>query len=1114
MANNWVGKPIEEINGRISEIGKEIDKGNLSEEAKQALEEELVQLTNAIQFASKCTSNNVDIGWMRENIEDCRTYLNAEQIAYFTEITTKTNIVGPDPCGSGTLAQISKALQKFFTFLKGIKKYYDVYVQGTINAIQGLSSKIASITDLIAGVLRILIQRVRNYIIQKIKNGLNDLFTQILPSLAGDIKDGVIKIIADTLFCKFKEIIQGLVQLVQDFLFSLIGNLINAPFCAAEQFANALINNLASRIDTALKPILDQINSLLGGISQIAGSVFEAIDFILGFESFLCSNGPECPEIKNFRASWWAGPSESAVDDFTKFTDKLGLKGYDASSLINQFDQWTGGFEIFGTKLGDVDPNVANTLECNTAAFACGPPQVQIFGGGGAGAVGKAIVNKIGQVVGVDLLNDGYGYTSPPFVTFLDNCGNGNNAAGYIELGTDDNGTGTGTDTGTGTIAELPIDPITLAPIGQDSYTLPNSDIRNLDREGCVYDATVTHEFDNTNNVHVNYEVSSAIDVEFKGKDYADGQPAIPGTSEKKHYSIKFKVPYEDDQYSINFYDLSNISAAIEQYDYRPDQLMKIADIQNKTRFGFDVWFGREKTRSVNPSVFDTDTYINRNVKQWDSAKPGVINAPEQKLYRMTSRITLGDEFVRKYAVSPYNPLDARSSVESYGGTWTARWEQIEFPLDAEYIVTIAADDSATVFIGNREGNGLKEIGNGLIDAQKGGDETILRKTLAQSGKADTPATYRIKMKKGLYRIRTEVEQYGGSTPTAPTQNKEPGTLIVREGNQYYLLVGGNDLVQVSFNFDWNDNPNTAGIAVRKVTIQTESGGPIVFNRPSGSEKGALSAKGVFKAGKRYKINLEGLVKEPKVVDSGPNPNQKNQRINFFDSDGSDVNAKLTATNAKNLSEGGQSSGGGTNAPLTPNNPTYIAMKIELAPEFYDPNVVNQSSREFYNSYIRRFSFRTVGKRSSCQTGSPLKRVVITNPGSGYLPVPNGEDEFGNQISNPGPGEGDSSREYVGCLTEIQVISTGIGYSPNDTVTVTPNIPGLNVRVQLTEQGQIVRMLVDNPACGVSAPPDITINSLTGSGAEFRPILEFTPLEQFAARDTDPTEIIQVIDCV
>ena len=74
--------------------------------------------------------------------------------------------------------------------------------------------------------------------------------------------------------------------------------MINAPFCAARQFTNSLLNNVGNRLDKALKPIFDQINSVVGGIGKIAGSVFEAIDFILGFESFLCTSGPECPENK------------------------------------------------------------------------------------------------------------------------------------------------------------------------------------------------------------------------------------------------------------------------------------------------------------------------------------------------------------------------------------------------------------------------------------------------------------------------------------------------------------------------------------------------------------------------------------------------------------------------------------------------------------------------------------------------------------------------------------------------------------------------------------------------------------------------------------------------
>jgi hypothetical protein len=84
-----------------------------------------------------------------------------------------------------------------------------------------------------------------------------------------------------------------------------------------------------------------------------------------------------------------------------------------------------------------------------------------------------------------------------------------------------------------------------------------------LDREGCVYEATVTHEFDNENDVHLNYEISSSINLEFGGTNYPDGQPALPATSDKKHYKIKFSVPYEDDQYKIDVYDIADIPAAI-----------------------------------------------------------------------------------------------------------------------------------------------------------------------------------------------------------------------------------------------------------------------------------------------------------------------------------------------------------------------------------------------------------------------------------------------------------------------------------------------------------------------------------------------------------------------
>ena len=49
--------------------------------------------------------------------------------------------------------------------------------------------------------------------------------------------------------------------------------------------------------------------------------------------------------------------------------------------------------------------------------------------------------------------------------------------------------------------------------------------------------------------------------------------------------------------------------------------------------------------------------------------------------------------------------------------------------------------------------------------------------------------------------------------------------------------------------------------------------------------------------------------------------------------------------------------------------------------------------------------------------------------------------------------------------------------------------------------------------CGLTQVPDITINSKTGGGAQFRPIIRFTPKLQFegVVREED---VIKVIDCV
>jgi hypothetical protein len=338
-----------------------------------------------------------------------------------------------NPCGTSEMAKINTALQKFFVAIKGIKNYGDLYVNGTLNRIENVTALIRSTSEIIGAVLKTLVNRLRDFLLDKIRRGIEDLIDILLPTIAKAIKNTVIQAIVDNIFCSFKDIIKNLANLAGDFLFELIGKIVNVPFCAAQQFTNALVNNVAAIVDKSVGPLLDEINDVLGGVTSIVGNVFQALDYILGFEAFLCAK-PNCPEINKFKASPWGGPSKAEIDAFENFLAPLGgRQSPTAEGVIGSVDNFISDLEIFGGRVGDANQSPSSITTCDTDAFVCGPPKVEIFGGGGVGAVGQAIVDNIGRTIGVDLVFGGSGYTSPPFVSFVDSCED-TFTSGYAEI--------------------------------------------------------------------------------------------------------------------------------------------------------------------------------------------------------------------------------------------------------------------------------------------------------------------------------------------------------------------------------------------------------------------------------------------------------------------------------------------------------------------------------------------------------------------------------------------------------------------------------------------------------------------------------------------------------
>ena len=431
----------EQANTRAGDLNNQIDAlqklpyDSLTPDQKEELNGALATRKALLDAATGGKADQLTACVARDKPSDSWTIKGTPECEQFNKSVTYKNFVRlaseeqslPDPCGKSTVSKINVALRNFFTVLKGLKKYADLYINGAINKMTDVMNLIRNTASIIGGVLKTLIQRIRNFILNKIRKAIEKVIDYILTNLAKVLKDVLLQEIVQVIMCKFDDIIKGLTKLVSDFLFGLIGNVINAGFCAAEQFVNALINNLAASIDEALGPVLDSISDVLGGIGKIAGSVFQAIDFILGFESFLCAE-PNCPQIKDFEASPWVGASKTKIDAFSNF------KVPTADGIVGAVDTWFGGLSVFGSKIGDNQEALPSSITCNTGAFKCGPPNIEFFGGGGIGAVGDAVVNTIGQVVGVNLKFGGTGYITPPFVTFQDSCDNGNYASGYTEI--------------------------------------------------------------------------------------------------------------------------------------------------------------------------------------------------------------------------------------------------------------------------------------------------------------------------------------------------------------------------------------------------------------------------------------------------------------------------------------------------------------------------------------------------------------------------------------------------------------------------------------------------------------------------------------------------------
>ena len=359
------------------------------------------------------TESNVSVDQGRKTGADAEQKTNGE---------TPESIPKPSTCEPVPLGAIQRQIKNLIADIERIKKTssnWETKVSTKIDNIdREIDKQITKATEYISGGIKWLIYEVQKYTTNKVNNTLKDTYYLLFPNQRPGLKVAV-ETANDLIACLFRKIVSNLLKMIGKFLLQAVDRFINTPLCAIENLSGALVGKLAGLIRSGVNKILGPIRSIVGAAFDIADGILNFITDLLSFLS--CEEKPSCAEIEEW--SIWAGSEAPVTIDLGRIIDKVQSVASTVTSAIDP-----DNFDF------DLDFSDAFEDSCGVGALLCGPPIVEFYGGGGFGATGNAIIGASGNILGIDIISNGSGYTSEPFVNFKDNCGKGSGASGRVRI--------------------------------------------------------------------------------------------------------------------------------------------------------------------------------------------------------------------------------------------------------------------------------------------------------------------------------------------------------------------------------------------------------------------------------------------------------------------------------------------------------------------------------------------------------------------------------------------------------------------------------------------------------------------------------------------------------
>ena len=336
------------------------------------------------------------------------------------EASTNITIDNFTACEDNEISKISNTIKDFTRKMQTLQQLNDQnsYVDPIYGGVLDIQQEIQLTTQKLQNSTTKLVRRARSWLIQDTLDKLNLTLKDKTPKTLQAPVGQATKSLTDIIFCNIEKIQAALGDYLAKSLENMIGQVLDVPVCGVENFLADMFGQINNIIDSGLGDIFGQLNNIQGGGIGLPSETFsKAIKFANIITNVLDCDALNCPENTSYSSK--NGVSKAVEDSFDNIIDKVGFNKL--TDIVDSLDK--------------AIPAAPSAPNCQTNVLKCGPPRVDFVGSSGQGATGSAIVNALGNIIGVAINGPGFGFKEPPLLSFFDSCDKGYGAGGYPVMG-------------------------------------------------------------------------------------------------------------------------------------------------------------------------------------------------------------------------------------------------------------------------------------------------------------------------------------------------------------------------------------------------------------------------------------------------------------------------------------------------------------------------------------------------------------------------------------------------------------------------------------------------------------------------------------------------------